>query len=94
VQKVDENSKDAGQTARLEYTKFLFEKNYNELAKKTSELAGVVVIFDSADGGMIAATLATLQQWRAGTLTDAAMWHKSFFDPPETFEPAGSSASQ
>jgi hypothetical protein len=94
VQKVDENSKDAGQTARLEYTKFLFEKNYNELAKKTSELAGVVVIFDSADGGMIAATLATLQQWRAGTLTDAALWHKSFFDPPETFEPPGSSASQ
>jgi hypothetical protein len=32
-------------------------------------LAGIVVIFDSADGGMIAATLATLQQWKIGTLS-------------------------
>jgi hypothetical protein len=94
VQKVDESAKDGDSKARLEYTKFLFEKNYNELAQKPSELAGVVVIFDSADGGMIAATTATLKQWRAGTLSDAALWHQSFFDPPETFEPAGSSASQ
>jgi hypothetical protein len=42
-----------------------------------------VVIFDSADGGMIAATFATLQQWKAGALSDAALWHQCFFDPPE-----------
>jgi hypothetical protein len=61
---------------------------------KTQELAGLVVIFDSADGGMIATTIATLQQWRSGTLTDSALWHKCFFDPPETFDSTGSSASQ
>jgi hypothetical protein len=94
VQKIDDNAKDAGPKARLEYAKFLLEKNYQELAQNPSALAGIVVIFDSADGGMIAATMATLQQWRAGMLSDSALWHKCFFDPPETFESSGSSASQ
>jgi hypothetical protein len=94
VQKVDENAKDAGTQERLEYTKFLFEKTYKETVKKSPELQGVVVIFDSADGGMIAATSATLQQWTAGALSDAAMWHKCFFDPPETFDSSPSSGSK
>jgi hypothetical protein len=94
VQKVDENAKDAGPKGRLEYTKFLLEKNYKELAQTPSALAGIVVIFDSADGGMIAATMPALQQWRAGTLSDTALWHKCFFDPPETFDSSGTSASQ
>ena len=89
VQKVDENAKDAGPKARLEYTKFLLEKNYKELAQAPAAPAGIVVIFDSADGGMIAATMPALQQWRAGTLSDSALWHKCFFDPPETFDSAG-----
>jgi len=93
VQKIDEAEKNAGSRERLEYTKFLLEKSYTEIAEKKSELAGVVVVFDSADGGMIAATTPTLQQWRAGTLTDSALWHKCFFDPPETFDSAGSSGS-
>jgi hypothetical protein len=94
VQKIDENAKDAGPKARLEYTKSLLEKSAKEMAQNAQGSEGVVVIFDSADGGLIAATNATLQQWRAGTLSDSALWHKCFFDPPETFESTGSSASQ
>jgi len=94
VQKVDENSKDAGPKQRLEYAKSLLDKGYTELAQKPQEWAGMVVIFDSADGGMIAATSEMLQQWKAGTLTDSALWHKCFFDPPETFDTAGPAASQ
>ncbi len=93
VQKIDEGAKDAGQKERLAYTKALLDKSYTELARKPQELAGVVVIFDSADGGMIAATLATLQKWKAGALSDSALWHKCFFDPPETFDSPGSPAS-
>jgi hypothetical protein len=89
VQKIDENAKDAGPKARLEYAKFLLEENYKELAQAPAALAGIVVIFDSADGGMIAATMPALQQWRAGTLSDSALWHKCFFDPPETFDSSG-----
>jgi len=93
VQKVDGDAKDAGPQERLEYAKFLLGKSFENAGQKP-EVAGVVVIFDAADGGMIAATMAALQQWKAGTLSDAALWHRCFFDPPETFDPSGSSASQ
>jgi hypothetical protein len=94
VQKTDDNAKEAGSKDRLEYAKFLLEKNYAELVQKAQELAGIVLIFDSADGGMIAATLPALQQWKAGALSDSALWHKCFFDPPETFDSAAPSGSQ
>ena len=92
VQSVDENAKDPGSQQRLEYAKFLLEKSYTEMIQKPQNLAGIVLIFDSVDGGMIAATVPTLQEWRAGTLSDSALWHRCFFDPPETFDtgaPAG-----
>lgn len=94
VQKSDEASKESGANERLEFAKFLLERSYKEIAQKPQDLQGVVVIFDSADGGMIAATAATLQQWVAGTLSDAAMWHQCFFDPPETFDSASSAGSR
>ena len=89
VQKIQENEKDSGARAKLEFAKSLLDKNYAELAAKSQDLAGVVLIFDSVDGGMIAATLPTVQQWKAGTLSDAALWHQCYFDPPETFNVAG-----
>jgi hypothetical protein len=89
VQKIQENEKGGGARAKLEFAKSLLDKNYAELAAKSQELAGVVLIFDSVDGGMIAATLPTVQQWKAGTLSDAALWHQCYFDPPETFNVAG-----
>jgi hypothetical protein len=82
VEKIDD-AKDSGPALRLEFVKSVLERDYTELAQKPQELAGIVVIFDSADGGMIAATFATLQQWKAGALSDAALWHQCFFDPPE-----------
>ncbi len=94
VQKIQESEKNSGAQAKLEFAKSLLRKNYKELAAKSSELAGIVFIFDSVDGGMIAATLPTVQQWKAGTLSDAALWHQCYFDPPETFTvptPAGGS---
>ncbi len=90
VQKVDENAKDSGQE-RLEFTKYLLEKSVAEVVRKPGDLDGVVVIFDSADGGMVAATTTTLQDWKAGKLSDAALWHQCFFDPPETFDSTGAS---
>ena len=91
VQKIQENAKGSGAQAKLEYAKSLLDKNYAELAAKSRELSGVVLIFDSVDGGMIAATLPTVQQWKAGTLSDSALWHQCYFDPPETFSIPGSS---
>jgi hypothetical protein len=94
VQKIQEDEKNSGAQAKLEFVKSLLEKNYAELASKPQELAGVVMIFDSVDGGMIAMTMPTVQQWKAGKLTDAALWHRCFFDPPETFTVPGSAGGQ
>ncbi|MGB8580048.1 MAG: hypothetical protein WCD47_04455 [Candidatus Sulfotelmatobacter sp.] len=85
VERTDEGVKDSSPQLRLEFVKSVLERNYPELAQRTQELAGIVLIFDSADGGMIAATFETLQDWKAGKLSDAALWHQCFFDPPEIF---------
>jgi hypothetical protein len=85
VQKIQENEENSGAQAKLEFAKSLLDNNYAELAAKSKELFGIVLIFDSVDGGMIAATLSTVQAWKAGTLSDAALWHQCYFDPPETF---------
>jgi hypothetical protein len=84
VQKVREDEKTGGASAKLEFAKSLIEQRYEELAK-SPDVAGLVLIYDSADGGMIAATIGTIQKWKAGGLTDAALWHQCYFDPPETF---------
>ena len=94
VQKVDESAKQDSLQDKLEYAKFLLDQNFISMTGKPQELAGIVLIFDSADGGMIAATVTTLQQWKAGTLSDSALWHHCFFDPPETFNAAGSSGAE
>ncbi|MFZ0295321.1 MAG: hypothetical protein WAL52_17050 [Candidatus Sulfotelmatobacter sp.] len=85
VEKTDEGVKDSTPQLRLEFVKSVLDRDYPELAQKTQELGGIVLIFDSADGGMIAATFEILQEWKAGKLSDAALWHQCYFDPPEIF---------
>jgi hypothetical protein len=88
VQKVNDNATATGSGAKLEFAKSLFKREYADLAKApTTTIAGVVVIFDSEDGGMVAATVPALRQWTAGTLSDEAFWRRCFVDPPEVFTP-------
>jgi hypothetical protein len=94
VQKTDASARDGGAKLKLAFAKSLLDKSYAELEKKADTSAGIVLIFDSADGGMIATTVGTLQQWKAGKLSDSALWHQSYFDPPETFSSDSPSASQ
>ena len=85
VQKISGTAAQTGAEAKLEFARSLFDKEYAELTKAPTTAAGVVLIFDSEDGGMAAATLPVLQQWKAGALSDQAFWRRCFFDPPETF---------
>jgi hypothetical protein len=85
VQKTGENATHAGPHEKMEFTKALLTAEYD---KVSSTAEGIVVIFDSEDGGMIAATVPALGQWRAGTLSDDAFWHQCFFDPPEILNSA------
>jgi hypothetical protein len=73
------------QSRRLTVAKSVFRKAYPEISQNTSGLAGVVVVFDAQDGGMAAATMATLEQWNAGHLTDRAFWKRCWFDPADAF---------
>ena len=90
VQTASGSASETGSRAKLEFTKSLFEKEYAELTKTATTAAGVVVIFDSSDGGMAATTLPTIQQWKAGALSEQAFWRRCYLDPPETFMPQSS----
>ncbi len=85
IQKAADSAADAGPQARLAFVKGLFQKEYADLTKSSSTAAGIVLIFDSADGGMVAATLPVLQEWKAGTLSDEGFWRRCYLDPPEMF---------
>jgi hypothetical protein len=53
-----------------------------------SNSQGVVVLFDTPDGGQVSATFATLHEWAAGKINDQTFWQQSSIDPPELLEPA------
>jgi len=85
VQKASDTAAATGSEAKLAFAKSVFDREYADLIGTASSVVGVVVIFDSEDGGMIAATVPALHQWRAGALSDEAFWRRCFFDPPEAF---------
>jgi len=72
--------------SKLDFTKSLFRKTFSELSQTTPDVAGVVILFDSQDGGMAAVTLAALQQWNAGHLSENAFWKQCWLDPAEAFK--------
>ena len=85
VQKSADNPATTGPEAKLAFAKSVFDREYADLIRTSSTVVGVVVIFDSDDGGMIAATVPTLRQWKAGALSDEALWRRCLFDPREAF---------
>jgi hypothetical protein len=63
---------------KMRLTEELFRK---EASSKSS--AGLVLIFDAEDGGMVAATQTVLDQWKNGSLSEQALWKQCYLDPPE-----------
>jgi len=53
-----------------------------------SDSQGVVVLFDTPDGGQVSATFVTLHEWTSGKINDQTFWQQISIDPPELFEPA------
>jgi hypothetical protein len=88
VQPVSQDPKEAGPAARLKYSLSLFEKAMKDAAAATPTPEGVVVIFDSADGGMVSATMGDIQKVTAGTLDRDVFWSQSYMDPEDAFKPA------
>jgi hypothetical protein len=77
------------QKARLTYVESIFKQQAPQLST-ASGVAGVVVVFDAVEGGMAATTLAGLQQWSSGSLSDAAFLKQCWFDPADAFTASAS----
>ncbi|GAC1672291.1 MAG: hypothetical protein PVS2B2_04450 [Candidatus Acidiferrum sp.] len=72
-------------SAKLAFALSIFERFREDSAASTPAVEGVVVIFDSADGGIIGATLADTQQLAAGSLPREEFWKRSYMDPVTAF---------
>lgn len=68
--------------------KELFLRASKEHSETDTAISGIVVVFDSPDGGQASATLASLAQWQQGKLSEPAFWQACSLDPPETFNTA------
>ena len=74
---------------KREFAKSLLAAEYHKIAASGQALAGIVVVFDSADGGQLAATLADLSQLQDGRISEAVFWQRCSLDPPEAFRDSG-----
>ena len=70
---------------KREFTKSLFERAWNDAKHSQSSMAGVVVVFDTPDGGQISTTMAILQNWVERKIGEPQLWKQSSVDPPELF---------
>ena len=76
---------------KLAFARALFEKTYGELKSSGAVVDGVVIVFDSADGGQIAATISSLKQLADGAISESAFWKQCSLDPPESFQASAKS---
>jgi hypothetical protein len=86
VQPVSQDPKETGARAKLNFAGSLMQKFVGDMTPDAPGADGVVVIFDSADGGIVGATLASVQQLANGEISEEAFWKQCYLDPPETFQ--------
>ena len=70
---------------KREFTKSLFQRAGNDAKHAQNTLAGVVVVFDTPDGGQASTTMAILQDWMERKISDLQFWKQCSVDPPELF---------
>jgi hypothetical protein len=88
VQPLSQDPKETGAQAKLAFASSLFRKASGDSAYASPPAEGIVVIFDSADGGIIGSTLAGVQQLASGSLSPDSFWKQCYLDPPDTFQPS------
>ena len=86
VQPVSQIAKETDAKARLAFAASLFRRFAPEEDAPT--VYGVVVIFDSADGGIIGATMGDVEQMADGKLAGEDFWKGCYLDPPVAFQPS------
>jgi hypothetical protein len=86
VQPASQDPKETDARAKLHFAGSLMQKFVGDATPGVLGADGVVVIFDSADGGIAGATLASIQQLAKGEISEEAFWKQCYLDPPETFQ--------
>ena len=71
---------------KRDFTKLLFQRAWSDPGRTQTAFAGVVILFDTPDGGQVSATIQVLEQWIEGKGSDTALWQKCSVDPPELFK--------
>jgi hypothetical protein len=89
VRPVSQNPKETGVRAKLIFASSVLKEFSAKPAPAASAVEGVVIVFDSADGGMIGATLQDLRQFVGATLSADDFWKRCYLDPPEAFKLSG-----
>jgi len=87
VQPVSQGARETGAAAKLNFAASLFQTFSRASAPPNASVEGVVIIFDSADGGIIAGTVSSVQQFASGTLSRDAFWKVCYLDPASAFQP-------
>src|SRR3984893_9824877 len=80
-------SKETDAAAKLNFAASLFQKSSRASTPTTASAQGVVIIFDSADGGIVASTTPSVQEFASGTLSREAFWQRCYLVPPNAFLP-------
>jgi hypothetical protein len=81
---VRSDSGPAKNTDRWQLARSAFRDSYSRVSRGDDKIAGIVIVIDAADGGMIGATTDALQRWSTGAMSDAAFRKACWADPPET----------
>ena len=89
MQPVSQNPKESGPAVRLNYSLAFFQKGLKEAAGTNPAPEGIVVSFDSADGGIAGATMAENQRMGKGEVSREAFWTHCYLDPVEAFRGTG-----
>jgi hypothetical protein len=82
----DSESKSPSADTKRKFIESVFSRAYKEPAYSSGPVDGIVVVFDSADGGQVSAATSSLAQWAAGTMSDDAFWKQCLIDPPDLFQ--------
>jgi hypothetical protein len=70
---------------KLAFAKSVFLHASEDQPSLQQPTEGIVVVFDSADGGQIAASMSSVKALANRTLSDSAFWQQCSIDPPDSF---------
>jgi hypothetical protein len=83
---VSEINQASSAQAKKNFAQDTFALVYKEQSSMREPPAGVVIVFDSADGGQASVAFSVLGQWAAGALADDSFWKQCSVDPPDLFQ--------